>query len=104
MIRDCFVNRQLGSACHTANEAGLNLPEHLMRSPAVAREIEPLEGAPCFSHKVIGERLIVLHPMTKHKGATKEHYPVRSSLNRCRAFSKAATTEYICDLVDRPTG
>src|ERR1700691_5233135 len=103
MIRDCFIYRQFGSGYHAANEAGLNLPKHLMWSPAVAREIEPLEGASCCSHKVIGQRLIVLDPMTKHKGTTEEHYFMRSSLNCCGDFPKTTAIESVRDLVDQPT-
>src|ERR1700675_3354973 len=103
MIRNRFIDRKLGPTRHTANEAGFNLPKHLMRSPAVAREIKPFESALCFAHKVIWQRLIVLDPMTKHIGTTEEDDLIRPSLNCCRDFSKTAAIESVGDVVDQLT-
>src|ERR1700719_746177 len=103
MIRDCFIDRKFGPTRHTANEAGFNLPEHLMRSPAVAREIEPFDSAFSFAHKVIWQRLIVLDPMTKHIRTTEEDDLIRSSLNCSRDFSKTAAIESVGDVVDQLT-
>src|SRR5277367_1258750 len=93
---------ELGGACHAAHEAGFNLPKHLMRPPAITGEIEALEGASCCSYKVIGQRLIVFDPMTKHKRTTEEHYSMRSSLNCCGDFSKTVVTESVRDLINKP--
>jgi hypothetical protein len=103
VIRDCFIYRQLGGASRSADEAGFNLPEHLMRPPAVTREIKPLEGAFGFPQKIIGKCLIIFDSMTKHKGTTEERYSIRSSLNCGRDLSKTAAIESVGDVVDSPT-